>query len=78
MEILAERYKPAEGELRDDDGMVIEYHDNDGTLLERHVGESSRQLFAAHEQNQCLGWCPYCYAEAEMYLQKLAKEHGNV
>lgn len=71
MEILLERYKPALDELKDGDGMVVEYLDEHGNVTERHVCESSRQLFAAHEQNKCLGFCPYCYAEAETYLEKL-------
>lgn len=78
MEVLLERYKPAEGELKDDDGLVIEYTDEQGNVLERHVGPSSREMFADHEQNKCSSWCPYCYHESEVYLENLAKEHGNV
>ena len=71
MEVLAERYKPAPGELRDDDGLVLEYLDEQGNVTERYEGPSSRKLFVAHEQNKCLGDCPYCYHEAELYLEKL-------
>lgn len=71
MEVLAERYKPVPGELKDDDAMIVEYHDEHGNVTERHVGETSRQMFVAHEQNTCQAYCPYCYAEAETYLEKL-------
>lgn len=71
MEILAERYNPQPDELRDDDGLIVEYYDEKGNVTERHEGPSSRKLFVAHEQNKCFGDCAYCYAEAELYLEKL-------
>lgn len=59
---------PLQFELRDDDGMIVEYQDEYGNVTERHVGDSSRVLYAKHLDNAC-GWlCSFCYDEANYLL----------
>ena len=51
-----------------ENALVAEVYRADGSLAERYLGPSEKQLKHEHDTGQCGAMCGYCYHEAAEWL----------